>query len=593
MAMDDKMVSLSFSMESNKGVYALLLGSGVSYSAGIPTGWHILETLCGRLMKVQGSDKANAIEWYEEKYGKQPAYDEVIEFLAKTSSDRNGLLREFFEPSKDDQEHGLKVPTQAHKAIAELVHDGFIKVILTTNFDRLMEQALDALNVQYQTLYHDSDIEGMRPLTHAECTIIKVHGDYRDMRFKNITDELKEYSPELKGLLKQVFNDYGVVVSGWSAEWDTALKHNIRSVVGRRYSWYWHNFNEHLNLAAHEVVEFRDAHVIVDNRGADNFFYQLKENVLSISQNKKLNPDTLAMKISRLKKLLTQNRTIEINDFITNETKLLIEKVKVYDPNDRSKSIDELVREWIPEIEEESKELVCLLTVIAYYKAEAHENLLVETLERLTTMSESNGIVDLLKVKALPLQYIFYGVGMALVKSSNFHVLKNILTQPNVRSRSYQSQSFAEYMSPYSGLHAMAKAFETTVRYHLPFEELVMRPFILKNLLETGIWIDNHELDVSYDVFEFLRTMYERYRGTGQNYQYGRFAYRRENEALKNFLSKGKEEKDMWNVLELFERNQEKFKTALNNLIGTLRGQPDGNFIMASYILDAYYSAED
>ncbi|MDL5376809.1 SIR2 family protein [Exiguobacterium mexicanum] len=591
--MDDKMVSLSFSMESNKGVYALLLGSGVSYSAGIPTGWHILETLCGRLMKVQGSDKANAIEWYEEKYGKQPAYDEVIELLAKTSSDRNGLLREFFEPSKDDQEHGLKVPTQAHKAIAELVHDGFIKVIVTTNFDRLMEQALDALSVQYQTLYHDSDIEGMRPLTHAECTIIKVHGDYRDMRFKNITDELKEYSPELKGLLKQVFNDYGMIVSGWSAEWDTALKHTIRSVVGRRYSWYWHNFNEYLNPAAHEVVEFRDAHVIVDNKGADNFFYQLKENVLSISQNKKLNPDTLAMKISRLKKLLSQNRTIEINDFITNETKLLIDKVKFYNPNDRSKSSDELIIDWIPKIEEQSKELVSLLTVIAYYNAEAYESLLVETLERLTTMSESNGIVTLLKVKILPLQYIFYGVGMALVKSSNFNVLKKILTQPNVRNRSYQSQSFAEYMSPYNGLNEMARVLDKNNSFYLPFEELVMRPFILKNLLETNIWIDDHELDASYDIFEFLRTMYEKSRGTGRNYLYGRFAYRRENEALKNLLIKGKEEKDIWNVLELFERNQSKFKIALRDLINTLQGQANGDFIMASLILNTYFSDED
>jgi hypothetical protein len=28
----------------------------------------------------------------------------------------------------------------------------------------LIEQALDELNVQYQTLYHDSDIDGMKPL---------------------------------------------------------------------------------------------------------------------------------------------------------------------------------------------------------------------------------------------------------------------------------------------------------------------------------------------------------------------------------------------------------------------------------------------
>gem|GEM_PF-2979680 len=590
--MDDKMISLSFSMESNKGVYALLLGSGVSYSAGIPTGWHILETLCGRLMKVQGGDKANAIEWYEEKYGKQPAYDEVIELLAKTSSDRNGLLREFFEPSKDDQEHGLKVPTQAHKAIAELVHDGFIKVIVTTNFDRLMEQALDALNVQYQTLYHDSDIEGMRPLTHAECTIIKVHGDYRDMRFKNITDELKEYSPELKGLLKQVFNDYGMIVSGWSAEWDTALKHTIRSVVGRRYSWYWHNFNEHLNPAAHEVVEFRDAHVIVDNRGADIFFYQLKENVLSISQNKKLNPDTLAMKISRLKKLLTQNRTIEINDFITNETEVLIENMKSFNANEKRKSSDELVKEWVPKVEEQSRELVCLLTVIAYYQADSYKDLLVSSLERLTILSSGDGNTILLKVKELPLQYVFHSICMSLIKSKNYLVLKQVITKPKIRNRSYQSQNFEWYMSPNRGFDDMARYLEVNSNYYLPFETIVMGPFLLKNLLGIGIWIDEHEINATYDVLGLLRATHQQFRETVKNYHYGRFAYKQDNSAIKDFLSDGREEGDEWEVLVLFDGDRNEFKTALKNIVEYIRTLMIGPAFMSAHIIESYINPE-
>lgn len=35
---NDPTTQLAFSMFENKGVYALLLGSGVSRSAGIPTG---------------------------------------------------------------------------------------------------------------------------------------------------------------------------------------------------------------------------------------------------------------------------------------------------------------------------------------------------------------------------------------------------------------------------------------------------------------------------------------------------------------------------------------------------------------------------
>lgn len=77
--MDNHLMSLSFSMEANKGIYALLLGSGISRSANIPTGWEIVEELCRRIMKVEKANHNDPIEWYQEQYKEEPTYDKVIE----------------------------------------------------------------------------------------------------------------------------------------------------------------------------------------------------------------------------------------------------------------------------------------------------------------------------------------------------------------------------------------------------------------------------------------------------------------------------------------------------------------------------------
>ena len=50
----DPPIRLAFSMAENKGVFALLLGSGLSRSAGIPTGWEITLDLVRRIAAATG-----------------------------------------------------------------------------------------------------------------------------------------------------------------------------------------------------------------------------------------------------------------------------------------------------------------------------------------------------------------------------------------------------------------------------------------------------------------------------------------------------------------------------------------------------------
>ena len=82
--------------------------------------------------------------WYRSKFRREPDYSELLNELAKTPAERQQLLQGYFEPTEAEREEGRKEPTAAHRAIAALAARGFVRVIITTNFDRLMERALSA-----------------------------------------------------------------------------------------------------------------------------------------------------------------------------------------------------------------------------------------------------------------------------------------------------------------------------------------------------------------------------------------------------------------------------------------------------------------
>ena len=67
----DRLTTLAFSMYSNKGAYALLLGSGISRSAHIPTGWEVETRLIEQLAASCREDiKTDAHQWFKKAYEK-------------------------------------------------------------------------------------------------------------------------------------------------------------------------------------------------------------------------------------------------------------------------------------------------------------------------------------------------------------------------------------------------------------------------------------------------------------------------------------------------------------------------------------------
>jgi len=115
--MIDPILSLAFSMQSNKGIYALLLGSGVSRSAGIPTGWEVVLDLIRKLARTKGVNcEPDPAAWYADTFQEQPDYSKLLKQIVIRPSERSQLLRPYFEPRDDDERaSGIKTPPKPIK----------------------------------------------------------------------------------------------------------------------------------------------------------------------------------------------------------------------------------------------------------------------------------------------------------------------------------------------------------------------------------------------------------------------------------------------------------------------------------------------
>lgn len=162
--------ALALSLHHSPGVHAILVGSGLSLAAGIPTGWEITLDLIRRLAALDGvTEHEDWAAWYRSKYNKEPSYSEILDALASTQAERRAILHSYIEPAEGEE---ARKPTKAHHAIAQLVESGAVRVIITTNFDRLIENALREAGIEPTVISGDDAIAGATPLVHAKCTVI-------------------------------------------------------------------------------------------------------------------------------------------------------------------------------------------------------------------------------------------------------------------------------------------------------------------------------------------------------------------------------------------------------------------------------------
>lgn len=443
---DDHLTRLSFSIYENRGVYALLIGSGLSRAAQIPTGWEITLDLIRRVaLAKEEKEQTNWIDWYKEKTGKEPSYSELVGELGLSQEERRAILHKYIEPTEEDREEGRKLPTAAHFAIADLVKSGYVRVIITTNFDRLLESAIRAKGIEPTVVASVDMLKGAEPLTHSSCYILKLHGDYKDSRILNTEEELSSYPAEYDAILDRILDEHGLVVCGWSSEWDHALRAAICRCPSRRYSMYW-AARGNPSSDAQDLIAQRNG-ILFTIEGADAFLTNLKNRIETLAQTHRKNPQSVEHLVNSTKRFLRRPEyRIDLDDLLKSESHTLVQKLDDEEFSAHGELTATEFQRRVAFYEAVTEPLARMIGVIGRWGGEDEVSRIMDIIRFVYNRAhkENSGLYSWVSLQSYPAVLLVTSFGIGLVSGERWRALHLILSSQLDRGMGSKSVRIVE-----------------------------------------------------------------------------------------------------------------------------------------------------
>ncbi len=192
---------------------AVLLGAGMSVTAGIPLARGMIEEV-----KKQFPELASTCE--SETY---PAYMSLL-----APAQRRQLIGSFVDKAKVNA---------AHLYLGELVKEGYVDRILTTNFDPLAIRSLALFNI-FPAVYDFAASEEFIPGEAAELSVFYLHGQRDGFVLLNTEEEINEHSEKIKNVFQDVSRGRSWIIIGYSGENDPVF-YRLAEVDVFQHKLFW------------------------------------------------------------------------------------------------------------------------------------------------------------------------------------------------------------------------------------------------------------------------------------------------------------------------------------------------------------------
>lgn len=448
----DAVVPVAYAMHASPKRYALLLGAGISVAAGLPTatdvsGNMILTVAEGQDEKVERGEKNEVcLAWFEEAFGEPATFQRLMKELGISEENRKDGLKKFIYRTDENGDPVPGIPTEAHRAIARLVKSGTISLIITTNFDTLMEEALKAEMVPYEVITEESDVRQMSVFP-DRCRVLKVNGDFERGTLRITPEDLRHYPPAMEDYLRRIFGEYGLVTCGWSGIFDTHLVEILCAAdIPRRYPVFCCRRNGG-SVPAEVCKALLPNGIDIDD--ADEFFTTLEVVIERFSRFEPRTTLTAAAAVRKVRDALRDPRPdLILSDLINTETDRIYQELASgnYRPEDDSEIVaQDNFKEILEMLEHLTAPLASMTAMIAYYDDGANTDLIVDAIERLinipsdptrnlNTRSELGSKLPdaLYRLRCYPALLVIYASGIAAVKKGHLGTLEAILAQPKI-----------------------------------------------------------------------------------------------------------------------------------------------------------------
>ncbi len=200
----------------------LLLGAGASIKSGIPAAGTTVERVArwawckenGRQhddITIRRSDYwpwLTSQPWYKVDCALADLYPEAIDNLLGVKSDRRNFFEQLINPGVP--------PSVGYVALTQILHQGWISTVLTTNFDRCLEHAAIQQNRPHRlvSISTPADYVMFNSAPH-DPQLIFLHGSVKHYSDRNLTNEVQSLDAQLADRLKPLLRDHPIIVVGY------------------------------------------------------------------------------------------------------------------------------------------------------------------------------------------------------------------------------------------------------------------------------------------------------------------------------------------------------------------------------------------
>ena len=282
----------SFKIKPDKSV-SFLLGAGASVSSNIPSGgqmvWDFKRTLYCTDNNIRTSlygdlSKENVQKEIQSYFDGRGGYPELW------SPEEYSFYFEKCYPSRSDREYYIRnkvrdiKPSLGYLCMGELIVNGKIDLVSTTNFDDLVQAGVHSINPGFSIKTISSAVSNSVgfALNEGFPNIIKLHGDYLFDKLKNTESELQKLEDKIADIWKTSIKQNGLIVIGYAGN-DNSVMSVLEGLInegGIKKGVYWCKpRGSNLSIRACKFMEnacnVNEQSAVVEIDGFDDLMYSL------------------------------------------------------------------------------------------------------------------------------------------------------------------------------------------------------------------------------------------------------------------------------------------------------------------------------
>ena len=219
---------------------ALFLGAGASYQSKIPVAGgmtsHFKTEIYRRFGKNFKSDEEGE-KWLKQQTwhkGGESDYCLLFEECYKTESKRRSYIESIIE---------RKQPSVGYIVLANLIKYGYLKTIITTNFDSLISLACSNYTDIFPVVYSLGNFASEMTVSSERPRILKIHGDFLFSKLKNTTEDLERPDENMERQVSLILEEYdGLIIIGYSGGDNSVM--SIFEKIPDGKTIYWCDLSE-------------------------------------------------------------------------------------------------------------------------------------------------------------------------------------------------------------------------------------------------------------------------------------------------------------------------------------------------------------